>query len=182
MPAWGRIALCPRRRELHGADRSAISLREVERLTEERGGTLEACQEGPDCQLPVGRQGSNWAAYPDTSGVWAVALDAAKARFNDGWHEVKAGVVFWAEPRWDGSGMAGGKAAAQSYVAETGPMEEAGARLYREAVRRPGGGPGGVPGGWSASQLEPVWAALPQPGGSAGMVSRRGTSVGWSQG
>ena len=65
-----------------------------------------------------------------------MALDAARVRFGDGWHDVKAGVVFWAEPQWEGSGLAGGKATAQSYVAETGPMEEAGERLYREAVRR----------------------------------------------
>ena len=73
-------------------------------------------------------------AGPTDPGVWAAALDAAKVRFNDGWHEVKAGVVFWAEPRWDESGMAGGKARAQSYVAEAGPMEQAGAGLYGEAT------------------------------------------------
>ena len=76
------------------------------------------------------------AAAPAGPGVWAVALDAARVRFEDGWHDVKAGVVFWAEPQREGAEMAGGKAAAQSYLAETGPMEQAGARLYREAVAR----------------------------------------------
>ena len=65
-----------------------------------------------------------------------MALDAARVRFEDGWHDVKAGVVFWAEPQREGAEMAGGKAAAQSCLAETGPMEQAGARLYREAVAR----------------------------------------------
>ena len=54
------------------------------------------------------------AAAPAGPGVWAVALDAARVRFEDGWHDVKAGVVFWAEPRREGAEMAGGKAAARS--------------------------------------------------------------------
>ena len=108
-----------------------ISAREVERLTERRGEALEAYQERE------GDQGVNKAAGPPASpGVWAAALDAAKVRFEDGWHDVKAGVVFWAGPRRDESGMMGGKATAQSYVAEVGSMERAGARLYREATLR----------------------------------------------
>ena len=114
----------------------SISPREAERLTEGRGAALEAHQErGRDSAL-AGQPEVNRAGEPATSGVWAVALDAAKVRFDDGWHEVKAGVVFRAEPRWEEFGMAGGKAAAQSCVAEAGPMERAGARLYREATQR----------------------------------------------
>ena len=32
-----------------------------------------------------------------------MALDAARVRFEDGWHDVKAGVVFWAEPQREGA-------------------------------------------------------------------------------
>ena len=108
----------------------SISAKEAERLTEGRGQALETGLEGREGQLRDGPE-----ALPG-AGVWAVALDAARVRFEDGWHDVKAGVVFRAEPRRDGSGLAGGKAASQSYVAETGPMEPAGERLYWEAVRR----------------------------------------------
>ena len=114
----------------------SVSPREAERLTEGRGRALAAHQEGePDASLP-GQPEVNGAARSPTPWAWAVALDAARMRFDDGWHDVKAGVVFWAEPQGDGSGLTGGKAVAQSYVAETGPMEAAGERLCREAVRR----------------------------------------------
>lgn len=131
----------------------SVSPREVERLTESRGQALEG-----RLQDEAGPEGVEPAATP---GTWAVALDAARVRFEDGWHEVKAGVVFRAEPQWDGSGVAGGRAAAQSYVAETGPMEQAGERLYWEAVRR-GIDPAedlvvclgdGAPSNWSQFQL-----------------------------
>ena len=92
----------------------SISPREAERLTEGRGEALEACQERE------GEPAVDRAAAPAGPGVWAVALDAARVRFEDGWHDVKAGVVFWAEPRREGAETAGGKAAAQSYLAETG--------------------------------------------------------------
>ena len=117
----------------------SVSPREAERLTESRGEALEAYQERPRGQAPAGEQGVNPPladAGAETPGVWAAALDGARVRFEDGWHDVKAGVVFWAEPRWGESGRAGGKAKAQSYVAEAGPMEQAGVRLYEEALRR----------------------------------------------
>ena len=163
----------------------SISPREAERLTEGRGAALEGHQEWERDSALAGRQEINNAAAPATPGAWAVALDAARVRFGDGWHDVKAGVVFWAEPQWEGSGLAGGKATAQSYVAETGPMEEAGERLYREAVRR-GIDPAedlvvclgdGAPANWSQFGLH-----FPQTGGGAGLVPRRGTSVGRRQG
>lgn len=109
----------------------SISPREAERLTEGRGAALE---ENPEGAVSPGPQGS--ATSPAGEGVWAVSLDAAKVRFGDGWRDVKAGVVFWAEPRWDESGLVGAKATSQSYVGEVGPMEEAGERLYAEAARR----------------------------------------------
>jgi hypothetical protein len=114
----------------------SISPREAERLTEGRGAGLEANQE---IQLGPGRWvagEANPRAESAGPGVWAAALDAARVRFDDGWHDVKAGVVFWAEPRRDQVGLVGANATAQSYVGEVGPMEQAGARLYGEALRR----------------------------------------------
>lgn len=114
----------------------SISPREAERLTEGRGGILEAQQERQRVQVLAGQEETNWEAAPKGPGVWGVALDAAKVRFDDGWHDVKAGVVFWARPRWEEQRLVGGEATAQSYVGEVGPMEQAGARLYAEALRR----------------------------------------------
>jgi hypothetical protein len=114
----------------------SISPREGERLTEGRGGTLAAQQTRVQTQALAGLEGTPSTATPTGAGVWAVALDAAKVRFDDGWHDVKAGVVFWAQPRWDQGELVGGEATAQSYVGEVGPMEQAGARLYTEAVGR----------------------------------------------
>ena len=114
----------------------SVSPWEAERLTEGRGAALEAHQEREQEAARRGQQEVNGAAVPPASGVGAVALDAAKVRFDDGWHEVKAGVVFWAEPQRAEWGLAGGKARHQSYAAEAGPMEPAGERLYREALRR----------------------------------------------
>ena len=117
----------------------SISPREAGRLTEGRGESLEAYRESDGSPGLAEQQEVNpppGDAAPAGPGEWAVALDAAKVRFDDGWHEVKAGVVFWAEPRWEGSEMVGGKARAQSYAAEAGPMEQAGVRLYEEALCR----------------------------------------------
>lgn len=114
----------------------SISPREAERLTEGRGAALEAYSES---QLDPGWgmwAAGNCEAEPGDPGVWSAALDAARVRFGDGWHDVKAGVVFWAEPRWEQAGLVGGKARFQSYVGEVGPMEQSGTRLYGEAIRR----------------------------------------------
>ncbi len=68
----------------------SISGREVARTTVERGSCLEEKrqQEQRLCleQGPCGDR-------PARSGPWECSLDAAKVRFRDGWHEVKAGVV-----------------------------------------------------------------------------------------
>ena len=117
----------------------SVSPREAQRLTEGRGGVPEARQEREGDLGLAGQWEAEGGAAPPGAGAWAAALDAARVRFEDGWHDVhdvKAGVVFGAEPRWDEPGMAGGEATAQSCVAETGPVEQAGARLYREADRR----------------------------------------------
>jgi len=113
----------------------SISGREVERVSEERGKALEAHRSVERARL----LGGGVVASPkreDKPGVWAVALDAAKGHFKDGWHEVKAGVVFWATPKVGEDEIAGAKGGEQSYIAEVGPIEQAGWKLYTEAVRR----------------------------------------------
>lgn len=120
-----------------------VSPREAERMTEERGlaleGSLQAAEVLPSLpslpSLPVPLLEDKTSSTSD--GVWAVTLDAGKVRYDDGWHDAKAGVVFWAEPTYNEEGeMEGARATRQSYVAETGSMEQAGVRLSVEAWRR----------------------------------------------
>jgi hypothetical protein len=105
----------------------SVSGREIARTTVERGTGLEGERL---------REQRVWLAQGPASGsqavstAWECGLDAAKVRFRDGWHEVKAGIVY----------PLTGKQR-QSYVAEVGPMEQAGPKLYAEVVRR-GGDPG----------------------------------------
>lgn len=132
----------------------SISEREVERLTEGRGRALEAQLAEHQHSLLSGQAQPAPVEIPQGPGVWAVALDAAKVRFEDGWHDTKAGVVLWAQPKPEED--RGALAQKQSYVVEVGSLEEAGERLYAEAVRR-GIEPGeelvvcladGAPGNW----------------------------------
>lgn len=120
--------------ELWELARIAVSAREVARITEERGQVLEEEGARERRQLLEGGEpvrNSRRALLRQRN--WAVALDAAKVRFDDGWHEVKAGSVFWVE-----TGGSEGRAPAreQSYIAQVGSIEEAGERLYAEVIRR----------------------------------------------
>jgi len=146
----------------------SISAREIARITEERGAVLEERTARDRARLLAGQEPvdkSRRALVRQRS--WAVALDAAKVRFKDGWHEVKAGAVFWVETATGSEGVGeqgrAGRARAreQSYIAEVGSMEEAGARLYAEVIER-GVDPGeeslvcladGAPGIWSQYAL-----------------------------
>jgi hypothetical protein len=114
---------------------TSITGREVERLSEERGQVLEAQRAAERAKLFAGE-----AVPPrkreDKPGVWAVALDAAKGHFKDGWHDIQAGVVFRAWAKVGKDGTAGVQAREQSYIAEVGPLEEGGRKLYAEGVRR----------------------------------------------
>lgn len=114
-----------------------ISARQVARLTEARGQQLEAVRAAEQGQALAGTLPAApvpAALRPRGAGIWAVALDAARVQFRDDWHEVKAGVVFWARRR--APGERAGHATAASYVHHVGGMEAAGERLYAEAVRR----------------------------------------------
>jgi len=113
-----------------------ISAREVERLTEDRGAHLEEHLAKEREKLLGVDTNSVERASLEEAGIWAVALDAARARFDDGWHDVKAGVVFWAKPKVIDAAVDGAHAERQSYVGEVGAMEKAGQRLYAEAVKR----------------------------------------------
>lgn len=139
----------------------SISPREAERLTEGRGGALETHQAALGEQLMKGQGVVRSGRAAAEGGQWAAALDAAKVRFEDGWHDVKAGVVFLAQPQWEEGELVEAEATRQSYVAEVGPMEQAGVRLYEEVVRR-GVDPGeelvvclgdGAPANWSQFAL-----------------------------
>jgi hypothetical protein len=104
----------------------SVSGREVARTTGERGACLEERRQGEErVWLEQGPPVDRVA----TSRAYECSLDAAKVRFRDGWHEVKAGVVY----------PLGGEQA-PSYIVEVGPMERAGPKLYSEVVRR-GGNP-----------------------------------------
>ena len=113
-----------------------VSPREVQRLTEGRGGVLEEHLAQGRAKLLSVEATVPARSSPDDGGVWAVSLDAARARFEDGWHDVKAAVVFRARPKVSEGRLDGAQADRQSYVAEVGPMEKAGQRLYAEAVSR----------------------------------------------
>jgi hypothetical protein len=137
----------------------SISPREAERITEERGLVLEENLQAEDQLLLKGEVGSG----SGSDGVWAATLDAGKVRYDDGWHDAKAGVVFWAQPVRNEAGEIDGARAAegsQSYIGEVGSMEEAGERLGAEAARR---GIGldervvclgdGAPGNWTQFEM-----------------------------
>jgi hypothetical protein len=119
-----------------------VSPREAERMTEERGLALRENLLTEDEQL-LTCEAVDLPPHTGSSsvgvGVWAVSLDAGKVRYQDGWHDAKAGVVFWAEPALNEQDeVAGGRATrqSQSYIAECGSMKEAGGRLAAEAWRR----------------------------------------------
>jgi len=107
----------------------AVSDREVARTTEECGADVEARRQ---------EEQRHWLErepqpdQPSTEQAWGVGLDAAKVHFRDGWHEVKVGVVVELGAHEQGPRALRGK----SYAVEVGTMEQAGQRLYAEALRR----------------------------------------------
>ncbi len=138
-----------------------VSTREVERITEERGLSLDerlsteaqqlilltdqnslkpvapSTPSTPTPSTPTPTPSTPTPTPTSPDGVWAVTLDAGKVRYTDGWHDAKAGVVFWAETTHEQEGeITGARATHQSYIAEVGSMEEAGERLAAEATRR----------------------------------------------
>jgi hypothetical protein len=118
-----------------------ISPREVARLTEARGAAWEEELAEERVALLQGATPPPSRAAAAEGGRWVVALDAAKACFRDGWHEIKVGVVGRAHPtqrpgRTPGSWRPGAQVGEQSYIAHVGSMNGAAERLYAEVVRR----------------------------------------------
>jgi hypothetical protein len=100
----------------------SISGREVARTTVERGRALE------EARLREQQEWLTQGPLPDSRAAvqaYECSLDAAKVRFRDGWHEVKGGLVY---------PLSGQQR--QSYAVEVGSMDQAGAKLYAEVVRR----------------------------------------------
>jgi len=108
-----------------------VSARQTARITEQRGARLDReraieCEAALAGRVPEGQD--------QEEHLWCVSLDAAKVRFLDGWHEVKAAVVFQAQSQPGEDERV--RAVRQSYLAQVGPMDRAGERLYAEAIRR----------------------------------------------
>ena len=121
----------------------ALSAREIARITEERGEVLAERGVRERQELLRGEGPAQGSRRAVLGRAWAVALDATKVRFDDGWHEVKAGSVFWVQAgSREGHSPAQVRIGAevrakeQSYVTQVGSMEEAGARLYAEVIKR----------------------------------------------
>ena len=106
-----------------------IGARTVERLTEARGQALEAAWDAAWAGLCDGHTPVPPITLRPAAGTWAVALDAAKLRLEDGWHEAKAGVVGWVPA--DGTRHTG-----VSYLSVVGSLETTGDRLELEARQR----------------------------------------------
>jgi hypothetical protein len=109
----------------------SVSGRQLARITEKRGRQLESRRADQRAAILAGQVPNDRA---QGSGRWCSSLDAAKVRFMDGWHEVKAGVVFRAQSR----DLSHDRVQARdlSYVVQLGSMDQAGERLYTEAIRR----------------------------------------------
>lgn len=97
----------------------------VRRHTERRGEMLEAKDEQARAVVVKTQE----AAEPlePTPGLMVVEADGVMARFQDGWHEVKLGVV---------GGQVNGELEAMSYVAGRETAEVFGGRVLAEAARR----------------------------------------------
>jgi hypothetical protein len=117
-----------------------VSASAVERVTEGSGLVLEAqYKEQRERLLSGGGSAMRQCGKASSEGhQWVVELDAAKAHFSDDWHEVKVGVVCQVEETGgDGTQQASKvKAVNASYTTHVGGMEDAGAKLYAEAIRR----------------------------------------------
>ena len=113
-----------------------VSASTIERLTEERGAALERWraeeQERVMSEPPIA-WGPRAAEAP---GQWVAGLDATMTHFGDGWHEAKVGVICLA--RGQPTQMVEPEVLVedQTYVAHVGGIEEAGAKLYCEVLRR----------------------------------------------
>jgi hypothetical protein len=135
--AAAKECFVPAAREFTRQTQVSISGRTVERIAEKRGAALAASlheeeagvfERGEEVRLEEGSSAGE--------GCRAVALDATTAHFQDGWHEVKVGVVFRPEVRENGKGQKEVHCIAPSYVVDVGSMDQLGRKVYVEACKR----------------------------------------------
>ena len=117
-----------------------VSASTVQRVTEGCGAMLEARQAQERQRLLAGEEPSAVECEQTRSEGqhWVVEFDAAKGHFRDDWHEVKVGVVCLAQRQVGEEAQEQGKVKAvrASYTTHVGSVDDAGAKLYAEAVRR----------------------------------------------
>jgi hypothetical protein len=107
---------------LTGLELGAETLR---RHTEAVGAALRAAEDDAVAQVERTREPAE--AVDPAPGLLLVQADGAMVRYQDGWHEVKLGLV---------AGWSAGRGQAPSYVAAREPAERFGRRLAAEAARR----------------------------------------------
>lgn len=109
-------------RQLAGLEVAAETVRQH---TEARGTALEATAQAACAAVATTREAAE--AVEPVPGQLLVETDGVMVRYQDGWHEVKLGLV---------GGHADGTTRAVSYVAAREPAEAFGTRLLAEAARR----------------------------------------------
>jgi hypothetical protein len=97
----------------------------IRRHAEAAGSTLRAAEDAAVAQVARTREPAE--VLEPAPGFLVVQTDGAMVRYQDGWHEVKLGLV---------AGWADGELQAPSYVAAREPAAAFGARLATEAARR----------------------------------------------
>ena len=97
----------------------------VRQYTEAKGAALEAQQQAAEATVLATQEAA--AAVERAPGQMVVETDGVMVRYQDGWHEVKLGLV---------GGHEEGRTQAFTYVAARQPAEAFGRRLLTEAARR----------------------------------------------
>jgi len=105
--------------------RIRVSSETVRQQTESRGKKLETVQQVANEQVVKTQEPV--APLDPAPGMLVVETDGVMVRYQDGWHEVKIGLV---------AGHQDGKMMAPSYVAAQESADEFGPRLLTEAARR----------------------------------------------
>jgi hypothetical protein len=105
----------------------ALGAETLRRLAVEVGTTLADAEEQEAAQVAVSQEAA--APVERAPGLLTVETDGTMIRYQDGWHEVKVGLV---------AGWEDGRLQQPSYVAAREPAETFGAHLLGEVARRGG--------------------------------------------
>ncbi len=135
--AAAKECFVPAAQEFARQTQVSISGRTVERIAEKRGAALAASLQ--EEEVGVFEHGAEVPWEKGSSAgkeCRAVALDATTAHFQDGWHEVKVGVVFRPEVRENSEGQREVHCTAPSYVVDVVSMDQLARKLYVEACKR----------------------------------------------